>query len=144
LTGLFSNDRSGTREFVGSRSNIESHALVIPSTFFDFDKYFFRLIYPNDPSIIFALGERNYLLTFDGNHEFNKALSYTVTLNFTSTIAELPILPPPTKDSGRLTMLRQYGAPGRAYLVQFNPNPPAALFDAIENISFNSVYHAFV
>jgi len=140
VTGLFSTNRIGTREFVGSRSNIDSHALVIPSNFFDFDKYFFRIIYPNDPSTIFNLGEQIYLFTFDGNHDLNKVLSYRITLNFTTSLDALAIQPPPTKDVGRLTMIRQYGAPGRAYLIQFNPNPPAALFDEIENVSFNSIF----
>jgi len=144
LTGLYSTDRIGTRDFVGSRSNVVSHALIIPQTFLDFDKYFFRLIYPNDPSTIFNLGEHDYMFSFDGNHDLNKVFSYRVTLNFTSTLTRPPIVPPEPKDVGRLTMIRQYGAPGRAYLVHFDPNPPAALFDSIENLSFNSVYKAFV
>jgi len=144
VTGLYSTNRIGTQDFVGVRSNIESHALTIPLNFLDFDKYFFRLIYPNDLSIIFRLGELPYIFSFDGNHDLNKAFSYRVTLNFLDALGRPSVQPPLPKDVGRLTMIRQYGAPGRAYLVQFDPNPQAALFDEIENVSFNSVHQIFV
>ena len=140
ITGMFTIDRSGESQFVGSRSEIVARALTISPDFLDSSEYYFRLTFPEDPAVIFGLGFRSYLFEFNGQASQNKMFEYVLILDYTTTLGELVVIPPEPKEVEQLSQWRQWGGPGRAYAIHFNPQKN--LFDKIEPVSFNSVFRA--
>lgn len=80
-------DRIDEPVLIGFEVNLQAVALQLESDFLDNSAWYFRLYYPNDTKRI-NLGQRGYIIDYDGQIQRNRIEYHTITLRFFLSVAE--------------------------------------------------------
>jgi hypothetical protein len=81
VTALTDDNRLGEPETIGYEIKIQALILTLNTDFLDLDTWYFRLVFPNDLEMI-LLGERKYIIDFDGLITRHGIVYHTISLNF--------------------------------------------------------------
>jgi len=88
VDGMLQLDRNGQAEPLGYSVSVAARAITLVDSFFDNDKYFWRVNYA-ELGLTLPFGEHPYVFSFDGRHEQNKIFFNDITINFNVTNANL-------------------------------------------------------